>query len=232
MKNIILYRRVSTSEQGRSGLGLDGQLAAMERFCETDGFVVAGQFHDIASGKSPVSERQGLRDALAAAAKLRCSVLVAKLDRLSRDVAFISGLMARGVPFIVAELGVDTDPFVLHLYAALSEKERKMIGQRTREALAEKKRQGFKLGNPTNLPEAGLLGAQRNASNAVEFAQRLSPVVRGLVSAGASLNGIAAQLSSMGVPTARGGRWTAKAVSRLVARMPVEVVNPIAGNWS
>jgi DNA invertase Pin-like site-specific DNA recombinase len=87
---------------------------------------------EVASGKLGSDNREGLRSALAKAKKLKCPVIVAKLDRLSRDVAFISGLMARGVPFIVSELGADVDPFVLHMYAALGEKERKMIGSRTR----------------------------------------------------------------------------------------------------
>ena len=85
-------------------------------------------------------------------------MLVAKLDRLSRDVAFISGLMAQRVPFIVAELGADADPFMLHLYAALAEKERRLIAERTRAALAAKKAAGANLGNPRNLEEAGARG--------------------------------------------------------------------------
>lgn len=231
MKNVITYRRVSTAEQGRSGLGLDGQQAAIERFCETEGFVIADGFVDVASGKSSADERQGLRDALAAAAKLKCPVLVSKLDRLSRDVAFISGLMSRGVPFIVAELGADADPFMLHLYAALSEKERRMIGQRTRDALAQKKLQGVKLGNTVNLPAAGARGAAKNAANAVEFANRLGAIVRSLQVTGESLRGIAEQLNVMGVATARGGKWTASTVSRLIAKLPARVDESVRGSW-
>ena len=85
---------------------------------------------------------------LAEARKKKAAIIVAKLDRLSRDVAFIAGLMAKGVPFVVAELGVDADPFMLHLYAALAEKERSMISQRTKAALAAAKKRGVRLGNP------------------------------------------------------------------------------------
>jgi DNA invertase Pin-like site-specific DNA recombinase len=146
MKPAILYLRVSTSEQGKSGLGLAAQREALDQFAVAEGFTVAEVITEVASGKLGLEERSGLRDALAKAKKLRCPVIVAKLDRLSRDVAFISGLMARGVPFIVAELGIDTDPFVLHLFAALSEKERKMIGSRTK-ACARRSRK-TRLGGP------------------------------------------------------------------------------------
>jgi DNA invertase Pin-like site-specific DNA recombinase len=119
MKPVVIYRRVSTSEQGKSGLGLDAQGSAIAAFCAAEGFEVIIGFEDVSSGKLGLDSRPGLAAALAKAARLKCPVIVSKLDRLSRDVAFISGLMARGVPFIVAELGADTDPFVLHLYAAL-----------------------------------------------------------------------------------------------------------------
>jgi DNA invertase Pin-like site-specific DNA recombinase len=99
-----------------------------------------------------------LAAALAAARSAKCAVLVSKLDRLSRDVAFVSGLMAQRVPFIVAELGRDADPFMLHLYAALAEKERRLISERTNAALAAKNASGSQLGNPTNIQVAGSLG--------------------------------------------------------------------------
>ena len=105
-------------------------------------------------------------------------MLVAKLDRLSRDVHFIAGLMAQRVPFVVAELGADVDPFMLHIYAALAEKERRMISERTRAALAARKRQGALLGNPTNRAEAGRAGAVSTAEAAQRFAENVAPVIR------------------------------------------------------
>ena len=104
-------------------------------------------------GSDALDRRPQLAAALAAAKAAKCSVVVAKLDRLSRDVAFVAGLMAQRVPFIVAELGRDADPFMLHLYAALAEKERRLISERTKAALAAKKAMGATLGNPHNLGE-------------------------------------------------------------------------------
>lgn len=217
MKPAVIYRRVSTNEQGKSGLGLEGQTATLTRFCESEGFEVVAEFQDVASGKLSVEARPGLAGALEKARKLRCSVIVAKLDRLSRDVAFISGLMARGVPFIVAELGVDTDPFILHLFAALSEKERRMIGERTRAALQVKKEAGALLGNRTNLDEARQKAINAKKKLARAFAERVRPEIERMCAGGESLNRIAARLNAMGLPTARSGVWTAKAVSRVLA---------------
>jgi len=214
MKKAILYRRVSTSEQGKSGLGLDGQLATLERFCAAVGFEIAEGFVDVASGKLAVDDRPGLADALGAARRLGCPVIVAKLDRLSRDVAFISGLMARRVPFIVAELGADVDPFVLHLYASLAEKERRLISERTRAALAVRKASGVALGNRTNLSDAQAKGRKARELASVEFAKKMKGHL-GNLREGMSLNAIAAHLNQMGMPTIRGGKWTAKAVSRI-----------------
>lgn len=214
MKKAIIYRRVSTSEQGKSGLGLDGQLATLERFCAAEGFEVVDGFVDVASGKLAVEDRLGLAGALDAARRLGCPVVVAKLDRLSRDVAFISGLMARRVPFIVAELGADVDPFVLHLYASLAEKERRLISERTKAALAVKKASGVVLGNRTNLTDAQAKGREARELASVEFSKKMMGHF-GNLREGMSLNAIAAHLNQMGVPTIRGGKWTAKAVSRI-----------------
>lgn len=213
MKQVVMYRRVSTSEQGRSGLGLEAQAAAIANFCNAESFALVGDFQDTASGKLPVDQRPGLAAALGTAAKLRCAVVVSKLDRLSRDVAFISGLMARGIPFYVAELGADTDPFVLHLYAALAEKERRLIGQRTKAALAPMVGTG-KLGNQTNLKAAQARGCASNKAASAAFAARVLPMIDSLGAKGLSMNAIARQLNASNVPSARGGRWTAKAVSR------------------
>jgi DNA invertase Pin-like site-specific DNA recombinase len=214
MKKAIIYRRVSTSEQGKSGLGLDGQMATLERFCAAEGFEVVDDFVDVASGKLAIDDRPGLARALDTARRLGCPVIVAKLDRLSRDVAFISGLMARKVPFIVAELGTDVDPFVLHLYASLAEKERELISQRTKVALAAKKAAGKALGNRTNLVDAQAKGREAQELASVEFSRKMMGLL-GNLKEGMSLNQIAAHLNQMNVPTMRGGRWTAKAVSRV-----------------
>src|SRR3954451_4204593 len=133
MKTTIGYYRVSTKQQERSGLGLEAQRTAVQRFAEAEGLAIMAEYVEIETGKGydALDRRPKLAAALAAAKRAKCSVLVSKLDRLSRDVAFISGLMAQRVPFIVAELGRDADPFMLHLYAALAEKERRLISERT-----------------------------------------------------------------------------------------------------
>src|SRR4051794_36888475 len=137
----------------------------------------------------------------------RCSVTVSKLDRLSRDVAFASGLMAQRVPFIVAELGADADPFLLHLYAALAEKERRLIADRTRAALAAKKGQGALLGNRKNLGHAGQLGRDMQRADAAAFASKLRSLINVLQDTGLSMVSIANELNTCGVTSARGGRW-------------------------
>src|SRR3954453_16895124 len=141
MSSAIAYYRVSTERQRRSGLGLEGQRTAVAGFAQAEGLVIAAEFFEAETGKGTdaLERRPQLAAALAAARSAKCPVVVAKLDRLSRDVAFIAGLMAQRVPFIVAELGTDADPFMLHLYAALAEKERRLITERTRTALAAKK---------------------------------------------------------------------------------------------
>ncbi|MGT2505931.1 recombinase family protein [Cupriavidus basilensis] len=219
MRQAVIYRRVSTGEQGKSGLGLAGQADAIARFCEAEGFEAVEGFQDVASGKLPIDARPGLAAALDKARKLRCPIIVSKLDRLSRDVAFISGLMARNVPFIVAELGADTDPFVLHLYAALSEKERRMIGDRTKAALAAKKAAGAVLGNRSNLAEARAKASEAKKAAAAAFAARVRPEIERMREAGLALSRIAERLSALQVPTSRGGEWTATAVKRVLAQV-------------
>jgi len=218
MRAAIGYTRVSTSEQGRSRLGLDAQAGAIAQFGADEEFDIVEVATDIGSGALPLEERPGLQKALARARKLKCPVIVAKLDRLSRDVHFISGLMARGVPFLVTELGVDVDPFVLHLYAALSQKERALISNRTKAALAALKAKGVKLGNRTNLADAAREGQRANRAKAKAFAAKVFPTIEKLRDRGKSLREIAAELNALGVRTARGGQWYAATVRGILAR--------------
>lgn len=216
MKQAVFYMRVSTSEQGKSGLGLAAQKEALERFAAAESFAVADVVSEVASGKLGIEDRAGLREALAKAKRLRCPIIVSKLDRLSRDVAFISGLMARGVAFIVAELGSDVDPFVLHLYAALGEKERKLIGSRTKAALATLKSKGAQLGNRTNLADAQAAGQAANAAKAAAFASRIVPEIKLLQAQGKTLTQIADELTARNFSTANGGAWHKSTISRLL----------------
>ncbi|HEY6482947.1 MAG TPA: recombinase family protein, partial [Steroidobacteraceae bacterium] len=168
MTTAIGYVRVSTTSQGRSGLGLEAQRAAIAHFAKSEGLEVAEVFEEIetGSGADALERRPKLAEALKAARKAKSPVLVAKLDRLSRDVHFISGLMSHRVEFVVCDLGRQSDPFVLHLYAALAEKERSMIAARTRAGLSAAKRRGTKLGMDAKSKADGraiaVLGAQAN----------------------------------------------------------------------
>lgn len=217
---IITYVRVSTSQQGRSGLGIEAQRQTLAHFAHSEGLTVAREFVEVETGKGSdaLDRRPQLKAALAAAKKLKCHVAVAKLDRLSRDVHFVSGLMAHKVPFLVAELGPDVDPFVLHLYAALAEKERALISTRTRQALAAAKARGVTLGNP-KLNVARKSAVEAVSTEADRFAANVIPIIREAQKAGAAtLRDIAAALNARGVATARGGQWHAKSVSNVLER--------------
>ena len=217
---LIGYARVSTARQGRSGLGLGAQQEALSRFAKAEGFDLVRVFVEIETGKGAdaLEHRPQLAAALREARRQRCSVAVSKLDRLSRDVAFISNLMAHRVPFMVTELGADVDPFILHLYAALAEKERALISRRTKEALAAAKAKGVVLGGP-NLRAARKKAAVSIKNRADQRAANVLPIIREIRAAGArSLHQIAAALNARGVTTPRGGRWYAKSVSNVLAR--------------
>ena len=219
-RQIIAYLRVSTAKQGRSGLGLEAQREALARFAASEGFEIAREFLEIETGKGSdaLDRRPQLAAALAEARRRRCPVTVAKLDRLSRDVHFISGLMAERVQFIVAELGADVDPFILHLFAALAEKERAMISTRTRDALSRARARGVKLGGP-KLAQARKVAVEVIEANAERHAANVLPIIREVQRAGAkSLRAIAEALNARGIPTARGGRWQAQTVSNALAR--------------
>jgi DNA invertase Pin-like site-specific DNA recombinase len=219
-KPLISYLRVSSAQQGKSGLGIEAQREALARFAETEGYAILAEFVEIETGKGAdaLSQRPQLAAALAEARRHKCAVGVAKLDRLSRDVHFISGLMAQRVPFIVAELGADADPFMLHLFAALAEKERALISARTKAALAAAKARGTKLGNP-RLALAQPIGAAAGRAKANRFAESVTPAIREAQAAGAkSLRQIAAALNARGIPTARNGAWAATQVRDILNR--------------
>lgn len=224
LRPFVAYLRVSTTQQGRSGLGLEAQRATILRFAEAEGMVMLAEFVEVETGKGAdaLDRRPELKSALDAARRARCPVIVAKLDRLSRDVAFIAGLMAQRVPFIVTELGADADPFMLHLYAALAEKERSLISQRTTAALVAAKARGVRLGNPQlrpGTPEAAHSAARAKAQQARERALDIAPVISELREAGCtSLAQIAAALTARGIasPSGKGG-WHPATVNRALA---------------
>ncbi len=221
-KPIIAYIRVSTQKQGQSGLGLESQQATIERFCAAEGYDVTLTFSEIetAKGADALDRRPQLKAALKRAAVYRCPIVVAKLDRLSRDVAFISSLMAQGVPFIVTEIP-NADPFMLHIYAAVAEQERTKISERTKAALAAAKARGVKLGNPHGpIPftaEMRQQGVEAIRQQANARAQQLGEILSDF--SGESANGTAKALNERGLPSPRGGKWTARSIINVRARL-------------
>jgi DNA invertase Pin-like site-specific DNA recombinase len=221
LRPLVSYLRVSTDRQGKSGLGLEAQRATIAQFAAANGYEIIAEYVEVetAKGADALDRRPQLAAALSQARKSKCAVIVAKLDRLSRDVAFIAGLMAQRVPFIVSELGADADPFMLHIYAALAEKERALIAKRTKDALQIRKAAGAKLGNRKNLADASKAGAASNKKDADSFAANVLPVIASIQASGVTSNrGIADALNTRNVPTARGGVWTAVQVGRIVSR--------------
>lgn len=239
---LVTYLRVSTQEQGRSGLGLEAQRTALERFAAEHGYSVAGEFVEVETGKGAdaLDRRPRLSAALQEARRRNCPIAVSKLDRLSRDVHFISGLMSRGVPFIVATLP-NVDPFMLHIHAAVAEQERRMISRRTREALQAAKARGTnKRGEPLRLggdrgglakgrADGTVASAKARTAKADEHAADLAPILAELRASGAALRAIAATLNDRGFTTRPrmqrdgtmrdGGAWSAMAVKRAIDRL-------------
>lgn len=188
---------------------------------EAERLAIIAEFVEAETGKGAdaLDRRPQLAAALAAARQAKCCVLVSKLDRLSRDVAFVAGLMAQRVPFIVAELGRDADPFMLHLYAALAEKERWLISERTKAALAIRKASGTKLGNPSNIREAGEVGRSSLIEAADGHARSMLPILRTLRAEGTiTIGAVTRSLNERKIPTARGSRWHVSSVANLLAR--------------
>ena len=221
----IAYYRVSTTRQEKSGLGLEAQQTTVRNFCEREGLKLSSEMVEVKTGKSSdaIDRRPILSEALQSAKKQNAAIVVSKLDRLSRNVHFISGLMCHRVPFIVTELGRDADSFMLHLYAALAEKERQLISSRTKDALNAARTRGVILGNRTNLEQAQKKGNDSNARVALEFAENVKRIIQPLLDQNLSYRQIAKQFNSMKIPTMRGGIWTAVQISSTVKRLKLGV---------
>lgn len=208
---MIAYYRVSIQQQGKSGLGLEAQRKAVAAFAAAEGLTVDHEFTEIETGKGAdaLNKRPQLAAALKLAKKIKQPIMVAKLDRLSRDVHFISGLMSQRVPFIVAQLGRNVDPFMLHIYAALAEKERAMISQRTKEALAAAKERGVVLGNQK----------QADAMKAAAAARDLDVKAILIEQPDLTNRAVAKTLNYRGIPAPRGGKWNHVTVMRARQRL-------------
>jgi DNA invertase Pin-like site-specific DNA recombinase len=225
MATAVGYIRVSTKAQGRSGLGLEAQRQAIEAFAEREGIEVTAWHSEAESGagSDALEHRPQLAAALTAARKAKAPILVAKLDRLSRDVHFISGLMAHRVEFIVTELGRQADPFILHLYAALAEKERSLISQRTKAGLSAAKLRGTRLGmtgrSKAVVRRIAAKGAAANVTAAVERVQPMRLAIAGALQQAGSLRKAAELLNEQGVLSPAGARWHAPSLLKAARRL-------------
>jgi DNA invertase Pin-like site-specific DNA recombinase len=213
----VAYYRVSTQKQGQSGLGLEAQKKMVEDFCKGGG--VLASFTDIESGKNNL--RPELQKAVAMAKANRALLVIAKLDRLSRNVFFISSLLESGVQFKALDIPV-ADHFTVHLFAAIAEKERKMISERTRATLAVKKSQGHKLGSPyltlsEEIRKKGTAALMENARQD-EHSLRAMTVIKLLRKSGATFRTIAQELNRSGFKTRNGKAFHPMGVKRLYER--------------
>lgn len=223
MCRVVAYYRVSTTKQGQSGLGLEAQRQAILALCQSRGWEVIAEHTEIESGKA--TDRPELATALHKAKVTGATLVVAKLDRLSRSVAFLSALQDSGAKFIAADMP-EANELTVHIMAAVAQAERETISKRTKDALRAAKAAGRKLGNPNGadaLRKAGKGNAAAIAqvkAGADSYAQDLAPVVADIKASGVtSLGGIAAELNARHIQTRRGGQWYASGVRNLLARI-------------
>ncbi len=213
----VSYLRVSTQQQGRSGLGLEAQRAAVAAFVAGRGNLVR-EFTEIETGKgaNALERRLQLRAALDACKKENAVLLIAKLDRLARNVHFVTGLIESGCDFVAADMP-NANKVMIQMHAVMSEYERDQISARTKAALAAAKARGVRLGvrGPENLRPN--VEARQAAAGA--FAERLNGIVQGFCARGLTHRAMAAELNAVGITAPRGGQWTHGQVQRLLNRL-------------
>lgn len=215
----INYYRVSTAKQGRSGLGLDAQRAAIASYCSTRGCEPLGEYTEVESGKR--DDRPELAKALHHAKVTGATLVIAKLDRLSRNLAFLAALQEAGTKFVAADMP-EANELTIHIMAAMAQAERKAISKRTKEALAVAKANGTKLGNPMGAKAFGPYRGNGAAVDAIKakakaFAADVMPIIEAIRAEGhSSLRAIAGELNARGIVTARGGKWGPQSVSDLM----------------
>ena len=228
VQKIIAYYRVSTAKQGKSGLGLEGQQAAVSSFVAHRGCEVLATYHEIESGKN--SARPELAKAVAHAKRSKAVLVVAKLDRLARNVAFLSRLMESGVDFIAIDLE-HANKMTIHLMAAVAEGEAKAISDRTKAALTAAKARGVQLGSARpghwegreeartkGLEKARIVAAEKITQAAEEAYADIVPMMTELRSSGMTLKGIVERLNAEGHTTRRGKPWNSVQVMRVLDR--------------
>lgn len=206
----ISYLRVSTSRQGESGLGLDAQRAAVTAYVTAQGGATLTEYVEVESGK--LRDRPVLSEALQHCRRARATLVIAKLDRLARNVAFVSSLMEARTDFVACDAPY-ANRLMIHIMAAFAEHEREQIASRTRAALAAAKARGVRLG-----AHGAVLAVERRAA-ASEYAEGLRTVVESHLRIGATLLSISALLNDQGVPTRNGARWSPTTVRRVLLRL-------------
>ena len=218
----ISYLRVSTARQGNSGLGLEAQRKSVEDYLNGGRWKLVKEFVEVESGKK--DDRPVLAQAIKACRQYGAKLVIAKLDRLSRDAHFLLGLEKAGVDFVAADMP-NANKLTVHIMAMVAQEERRMISERTKAALAAARARGVKLGgyrkNPTLPPDAGKKGNAAMAQRADDRAADIAPIIAEVQASGAtSLRAIAAGLNERGIPTARGsGAWSAVQVARVLERV-------------
>lgn len=214
----VAYYRVSTAKQGRSGLGIDAQRKAVMDYLNGGAWELAGEFVEVESGK--LDARPKLEQALALCELTGATLVVAKLDRLSRNVAFLATLQESGARFIAADMP-EANELTIHIMAAVAQAERKAISRRTKEALAAAKARGVKLGgsrgNPDDLRKGPEASARARAAASQNRADKVMRQIAAIRARGAtSLREIATALNAAGITTPRGGEWQAAQVKRVL----------------
>jgi DNA invertase Pin-like site-specific DNA recombinase len=212
----VAYFRVSTDRQGRSGLGLDAQRKSVLDYLDGGRWELVAEFTEVESGRR--NDRPELDKALAACKRNKAKLVIAKLDRLSRNLAFIATLMDSGVEFVAVD-NPHANKLTIHILAAVAQHEREIISARTSAALEAAKARGKRLGNP-KLSEARRHAARARREKADRHSANILPLIREIQNTGVkSLRGIARALAARGVRTARGGAWTAVQVSDILGRL-------------
>ncbi|MDF2604972.1 recombinase family protein [Sphingomonas sp.] len=214
MTKAVAYLRVSTDKQGKSGLGLEAQREAVARYVAANGVDLIGEHIEVETGKgaNALSKRPELVTALATAKREKAGLIIAKLDRLARNVHFISGLMETGVEFAVADMP-NADRFQLHLFAALAEKEAEVISQRTKAALAAAKDRGTELG------KHGKVLAARNQAEAMDRLEPIAAELLALKAEGLSVRKMVEALNGRSIPSPAGGKWHPASLHKALARL-------------
>lgn len=222
MKNYIAYYRVSRKEQGISGLGLSAQRTSVEKFVDSQNGKILKEFTEIETGTNK-RERIEIQKAIEQAKKEDAILIIAKLDRLSRNVSFVSSLMDAGIEFLAVDMPAANN-FTIHIFSALAEQEAKLISSRTKQALAELKKTGIKLGNPNNLTSEarnkGVRTIKQNAINNDRNRQAQSVIVN-CKEKGMTYREIASYLNELNFKTRRGKQFLSASVHQLYSRLLV-----------